>query len=389
MEIREVCRDKDICGGCVYQGVPYEEQLSNKFGEVKGLLGKKDIRYGELLPIEGAPFRYGYRNKMEYTFGDMEKNGPMTLGMHKKKHFMSIVTVDQCQLVHEDFNVILRGVLEFASSRGYTHYHKKAHKGLMRHLIVRRGIRTGELLVNVVTSSEDGFDENAFVEMIRALPLENQVVGILRTINDRLADAVYCDELRVLWGRDYYNEEILGLKFKVSAFSFFQTNVDAVERLYSYAVSLIDDFENKEVFDLYCGTGTITQVLARKAKEVIGIELVEEAVEAAKANAALNGLDNCRFLAGDVFEVLDSLPDKPEVIVVDPPRVGISSNALEKIIGYGVKQIVYISCNPKSLADNLYYMQYYGYEIKSVKPFDNFPGTKHTECVAVLEKVKK
>lgn len=389
MEIREVCRDKDICGGCVYQGVLYEEQLSNKFGEVKGLLDKKDIRYGELLPIEGAPFRYGYRNKMEYTFGDMEKNGPMTLGMHKKKHFMSIVTVDQCQLVHEDFNVILRGVLEFASSRGYTHYHKKAHKGLMRHLIVRRGIRTGELLVNVVTSSEDGFDENAFVEMIRALPLENQVVGILRTINDRLADAVYCDELRVLWGRDYYNEEILGLKFKVSAFSFFQTNVDAVERLYSYAVSLIDDFENKEVFDLYCGTGTITQVLARKAKEVIGIELVEEAVEAAKANAALNGLDNCRFLAGDVFEVLDSLPDKPEVIVVDPPRVGISSNALEKIIGYGVKQIVYISCNPKSLADNLYYMQYYGYEIKSVKPFDNFPGTKHTECVAVLEKVKK
>ena len=388
MEIREVCRDKDICGGCVYQGVPYEEQLSNKFGEVKGLLDKKDIRYGELLPIEGAPFRYGYRNKMEYTFGDMEKNGPMTLGMHKKKHFMSIVTVDQCQLVHEDFNVILRGVLEFASSRGYTHYHKKAHKGLMRHLIVRRGIRTGELLVNVVTSSEDGFDENAFVEMIRDLPLENQVVGILRTINDRLADAVYCDELRVLWGRDYYNEEILGLKFKVSAFSFFQTNVDAVERLYSYAVSLIDDFENKEVFDLYCGTGTITQVLARKAKEVIGIELVEEAVEAAKANAALNGLDNCRFLAGDVFEVLDSLSDKPEVIVVDPPRVGISSNALEKIIGYGVKQIVYISCNPKSLADNLYYMQYYGYEIKSVKPFDNFPGTKHVETVVLLSKVQ-
>ena len=386
MEIREVCRDKDICGGCVYQGVPYEEQLSNKFGEVKGLLDKKDIRYGELLPIEGAPSRYGYRNKMEYTFGDMEKNGPMTLGMHKKKHFMSIVTVDQCQLVHEDFNVILRGVLEFASSRGYTHYHKKAHKGLMRHLIVRRGIRTGELMVNVVTSSEDGFDENAFVEMIRALPLENQVVGILRTINDRLADAVYCDELRVLWGRDYYNEEILGLKFKVSAFSFFQTNVDAVERLYSYAVSLIEDFENKEVFDLYCGTGTITQVLARKAKEVIGIELVEEAVEAAKANAALNGLDNCRFLAGDVFEVLDSLPDKPEVIVVDPPRVGISSNALEKIIGYGVKQIVYISCNQKSLADNLYYMQYYGYEIKTVKPFDNFPGTKHVETVCLLSK---
>ncbi len=385
-ENRGLCRDKDVCGGCVYQGVPYEEQLSNKFGEVKGLLDKKDIRYGELLSIEGAPSCYGYRNKMEYTFGDMEKGGPMTLGMHKKKHFMSIVTVDQCQLVHEDFNTILRGVLDFVTSRGYTHYHKKTHKGLMRHLIVRRGVRAGELLINVVTSSEEGFDEDGFVQMIQVLPLENKVAGILRTINDRLADAVYCDELRVLWGRDYYNEEILGLKFKVSAFSFFQTNVEAVERLYSYAVSLIADFENKEVFDLYCGTGTITQVLARRAKEVIGIELVEEAVEAAKANAALNGLDNCRFIAGDVFEVLDRLSDKPEVIVVDPPRVGISANALEKIVSYGVKQIVYISCNPKSLVDNLYYMQYYGYEIKSVKPFDNFAGTKHTEVVTLLVK---
>lgn len=384
----EICKDSKICGGCVYQGVPYEEQLSNKYGEVKGLLDKKDIKYGELFEIQPAPDRYCYRNKMEYTFGDMEKDGPMTLGMHKKRHFMSIITVDECQLVHDDFNKILRGVLEFASSRGYSHYHKKSHKGLMRHLIVRRGVRTGELLVNVVTSSEDGFDEDGFSQMILSLPLENKVVGVLRTVNDRLADAVYCDELKVLWGRDYYNEEIMGLKFKVSAFSFFQTNVDAVEKLYSYAIGLIDDFENKVAFDLYCGTGTITQVLAQKAREVIGIELVEEAVEAAKSNAALNGLDNCRFIAGDVFEVLDALPEdeKPEVIVVDPPRVGISVNALDKIIGYGVKQIVYISCNPKSLADNLYYMQYYGYEVKSVKAFDNFPGTKHTECAALLER---
>ena len=261
----------------------------------------------------------------------------------------------------------------------------------MRHLIVRRGVRTGELLVNVVTSSEDGFDEDGFSQMILSLPLENKVVGVLRTVNDRLADAVYCDELKVLWGRDYYNEEIMGLKFKVSAFSFFQTNVDAVEKLYSYAIGLIDDFENKVAFDLYCGTGTITQVLAQKAREVIGIELVEEAVEAAKSNAALNGLDNCRFIAGDVFEVLDALPEdeKPEVIVMDPPRVGISVNALDKIIGYGVKQIVYISCNPKSLADNLYYMQYYGYEVKSVKAFDNFPGTKHVETVCLLSKKDK
>lgn len=390
----EICRDSNVCGGCVYQGVDYEEQLKNKAGEVRGLLDKKSIKYGQLFDIEPAPERYGYRNKMEYTFGDMEKDGPMTLGMHKKRHFMSIVTVDQCQLVHDDFNKILRAVLRFASERGYTKYHKKSHKGLMRHLIVRRGVRTGELLVNVVTSSEgeaDGvspgstaFDEAAFADMILALPLENKVVGVLRTINDRLADAVYCDELRVLHGRDYYMEEILGLKFKVSAFSFFQTNVDAVEKLYSYGLDLIDDFQDKTVFDLYCGTGTITQTLAKKAKKVIGIELVEEAVEAAKKNAALNGLDNCEFIAGDVFEKLQTVEEKPDVIVVDPPRMGITPDALDKIISYGVDQIVYISCNPKTLVENLYYMQYYGYRVESVKPFDNFPGTKHTETVVKM-----
>jgi 23S rRNA (uracil-5-)-methyltransferase RumA len=384
----EICRDSNFCGGCVYQGVAYEEQLSNKAGEVKGLLDKKDIKYGELLPIEPAPDRFCYRNKMEYTFGDMVKDGPTTLGMHRKKSFMSIITVDECQLVHDDFNKVLRGVLEFVNERGYSKYHKKTHKGLMRHLIVRRGVRTGELLVNIVTSSEEGFDEEAFVKMINELPLENKVVGILRTINDRLADAVYCDELRVLFGRDYYMEEILGLKFKVSAFSFFQTNVDAVEKLYTYALDLIDDFENKKVFDLYCGTGTITQTLAKKAGKVIGVEIVEEAVEAARANAELNGLTNCEFIAGDCFKVLETVEEKPEVIVVDPPRVGISNDALDKIIGYGVDQIVYISCNPKTLVNNLYYMQYYGYRVKSIKPFDNFPGTKHTEAVALLEKVK-
>ena len=273
----------------------------------------------------------------------------------------------------------------------YSHYHKKRHTGLMRHLIVRRGVRTGELLVNIVTASDgtEVFDEAGYAEMIKSLSLGNQVVGVLRTINDRLADAVYCDELRILSGRDYYNEEIMGLKFRVSAFSFFQTNVEAVENLYTYAVSLIDDFAGKDAFDLYCGTGTITQVLARKARTALGVELVEEAVEVARQTAELNGLDNCRFIAGDCFKVLDSIDDKPDVIVVDPPRVGIKNDALDKIISYGVDQIVYVSCNPKSLAENLYYLQYYGYEVESVKPFDNFPGTKHVECVVLMSRVEK
>lgn len=381
---REMCPHSEFCGGCIHQGVPYSQQLAAKEAEVLKLLEAKGVKPEKIDAIEGCPSQYEYRNKMEYTFGDFVKDGEMTLGMHRKKNFMAIVTVDQCQLVDPDFNVILDGVLQFAIEKGYKAYHKRTHKGLMRNLIIRKGVRTGQLLVNIVTSSEEGFDEEGFVDMLRGLTLQNTLVGVLRTFNDSLADAVICEELKVLWGRDYYEERILGLSFRVSAFSFFQTNVEAVERLYTEALDLIESFEGKSVFDLYCGTGTITQILALKAKDVLGIELVEEAVDAARENAAGNGLDNCRFLAGDVFEVLQNVSEKPDVIVVDPPRVGIQPKALDKIIAYGVKEIVYISCNPKTLVENLKYMDYYGYKCKYLKPFDNFPMTKHTECICLL-----
>ena len=385
--MRPLCPHSAYCGGCIYQGVPYEQQLAEKEREVHRLLEEKNVHPVRIDAIAGCPTPYAYRNKMEYTFGDFVKDGPLALGMHRKKNFMSIVTVDECQLVHPDFNTLLKAVLQFCEERGYAFYHKKSHKGLLRNLILRRGVRTGELLVNIVTSSEEGFDEAAFVDMIKALPLAHQVVGVLRTMNDSLADAVICEELRVLWGRDYYMEKILHLDFKVSAFSFFQTNVEAAERLYSEALALVPSFEGKSAFDLYCGTGTISQILALKAKEVLGIELVEEAVEAAKQNAALNGLTNCDFLAGDVFEALRNVEQKPDVIVVDPPRVGIQPKALDKIISYGVPEIVYVSCNPKTLAQNLMYFAYYGYQCVYLKPFDNFPMTKHTECVVLLSKM--
>jgi 23S rRNA (uracil-5-)-methyltransferase RumA len=183
-------------------------------------------------------------------------------------------------------------------------------------------------------------------------------------------------------------ERIMDVDFKVSAFSFFQTNVAAAERLYKEAIAMIDDFEGKTVFDLYCGTGTISQVLAQKAKKVIGIELVPDAVTSAKENADRNGLKNCEFIEGDVFEVMKTLPDKPDLIVLDPPRVGVQPKALDKIISYGVDRIVYISCNPKTLTENLYYLQYYGYKVEKIKAFDNFPFTKHCECIASLRRVE-
>lgn len=386
--MREVCPHSEFCGGCIHQGKTYAQQLSEKESEVLRLLEDKGVKPEKIDAIEGCPSQYEYRNKMEYTFGDFVKDGEMTLGMHRKRNFMSIVTVDQCQLVDPDFNTILDAVLQFAIQRGYKAYHKRSHRGLMRNLIIRKGVRTGQLLVNIVTSSEEGFDEEAFVEMLQGLSLQNTIVGVLRTFNDSLADAVICDSLKVLWGRDYYEEKILGLHFRVSAFSFFQTNVEAIERLYTEALALVESFDGKSVFDLYCGTGTITQILALRAKEVLGIELVSEAVDAARANAEENGLTNCKFLAGDVFEALQNVSEKPDVIVVDPPRVGIQPKALDKIIAYGVKEIVYISCNPKTLVENLKYMDYYGYKCKYLKPFDNFPMTKHTECICLLSREK-
>lgn len=382
------CIHDEYCGGCIYQDLTYDEQIKTKEKQVRDLLDLRKINFEDISSITGSEDIYAYRNKMEYTFGDQVKGGKMTLGMHQKGKFMSIITVDKCQIVDQDFNVILWAVLDFCNENGYVQYNKKSHEGLMRNLIIRKGVKTKELLVNLVTTSQHNFDEEKFVSMLQGLKLENEIVGILHTLNDGLADAVICDKLNILYGRDYYMEEIMGLKFKVSAFSFFQTNPKAVERLYQEALELIDDFDGKIAYDLFCGTGTISQALALKAKKVIGVELVEEAVESAKENAKLNSLENCEFIAGDVFQILESTEiEKPDVIVVDPPRVGIQKKALDKIISYGVDQILYISCNPKTLAENLEVMQERGYEVKKVKIYDNFPFTKHVETVALLSKL--
>jgi len=381
-----ICKHDEFCGGCTHQGIDYSIQLETKNEEVLKLLKEKNVQYEKYLGIESSPEIFGYRNKMEFTFGNAVKDGEMTLGMHQKGRFMSIVTVDECQLVDQDFNIILRAVLEFCNSKEYPHYHKKLHTGFVRNLIIRKGERTNELLINLVTSSQKQLDESGIVDLLLHLTLDNKIVGIVHTINDRVADFAYCDSLKVIYGQDFYSEKIMDLDFKVSAFSFFQTNVEAVERLYKEALSLIDNFDDKIVYDLYCGTGTITQTLALKAKKVIGVEIIEEAVDAARINAKLNRLDNCEFITGDVFDVLDSIDERPDVIVVDPPRVGIHQKALEKIVAYGVNQILYISCNPKSLTDNLKYLNYYGYEVKTIKAYDNFPNTKHIECVCLIEK---
>ena len=382
----QICPQHELCGGCYYQGTPYEEQIEKKDSLVKRFIEDNNIRTEEYHDIVPSPKIMGYRNKMEYTFGNLEIDDELSLGMHVRKRYMSIVTVPECMLVDNDFNIVLSGVLAFCQDKEYSFYHKKTHSGLLRNLVVRKGERTKELLVNIITSSQESFDEKEFIQMLLSLDLDNTIVGIIHTIYDGRADIVACDEMRLLWGRDYYTEMILGLEFKVTAFSFFQTNISAVERLYKDALKLIPDLEGKTVFDLYCGTGTISQALALKAKEVVGIEIIPEAAAAAEINAEINGLTNIRFIAGDVLEALDLTEAKPDIITIDPPRAGIYPKSLKKIIEYNVKEMVYISCNPKTLVYDLLALQNAGYKVKSIRSYDNFPYTKHVETIVLLQR---
>lgn len=386
IETQTPCKHFNQCGGCSILSVPYEKQLEIKERQVLDLFLQQDLIGFEFLGIQGSPLNKLYRNKMEYTFGDEVKGGPLTLGLHKKGRHIDILTVDGCFLVDNDFISVLTSTVKYFNEKELPYYRTMSHQGYLRNLVVRKGINTNELMVNIVTSSQIDFDMAEYKEMLLNLELEAELVSILHTINDGLADAVQCDELRVLHGRDYITEEVLGLKFKISPFSFFQTNTKGAEVLYSIARDFIGDHSDKVIFDLYSGTGTIGQVMAGKAKKVYGIEIIEEAVKAANENAKLNGLSNCEFIAGDVGKTVKNLKDKPDLIIVDPPRPGVHKDAVRDIAGFGAKEIVYISCNPRTLVLDLVEFKKYGYEVEKVKCMDMFPNTPHCETVVKMIK---
>ena len=389
LETREpVCSLFPACGGCMYQTMSYEEQLRMKENQIRSLLqgavGEDVDLHWE--GIHGSPIEFCYRNKMEFSFGDEYKDGPLSLGLHKKGSTYDVLTASDCKLVHSDMTAILSCVLEFFTELGAVHYKKMQHTGYLRHLLLRRGVTSGEILVHVITTSQAEYDYAPLVSRLLMLPLEGRIVGIMHIINDSLSDVVQSDETRILYGKDYFYETLLGLRFKISTFSFFQPNSLAAEVLYSIVREYIGETKDKEVFDLYSGTGTIAQLLAPVAKEVIGVEIIEDAVKAAKENAKLNGLDNCRFIAGDVLKVLDDLTEKPDVIVLDPPRDGIHPKALPKILSYGVNRIVYVSCKATSLARDLEAFLAAGYRLEKACCVDQFCETVWTEAVALLVK---
>ena len=385
---KPVCSIFPACGGCMYQTMSYEAQMDMKAEQVKNILN--EAVNGEYLfeGVKASPKEFAYRNKMEFSFGDEYKDGPLTLGLHKKGSTYDVLTASDCKLVHDDMTKILNCVLEYFKERNVSYYKKMQHTGYLRHLLLRRGERTGEILVNLVTTTQEEHDMSPLKEALLNLELEGKIVGFLHILNDSLSDVVQSDETRIIYGQDYFYEKLLNLEFKITPFSFFQPNSRGAEVLYSTVRDYIGDINDMTVFDLFSGTGTIAQVLAPVAKQVIGVEIIEEAVEAAKENAAHNGLSNCKFIAGDVFKVLDEIKEKPDVIVLDPPRDGIHPKALPKILDYGVDKIVYISCKVTSLARDLEMIQARGYEVVKSVAVDQFCQTVHVETVVLLSHKK-
>ena len=412
-----VCR---TCGGCVYQTIPYEEELAIKDKMAREILIRALKQHGELFEeytkrqsegfrkedreesesidlldeiyegITGSPDICGYRNKMEFSFGNAVKDGPLTLGMHVPGHFMDVVDTPDCNIVDADFRLIRSYVSSYAINHGLPFYHRYSNTGFLRNLLIRKGINTGELLVDIVTTSDGKLDEEGFAKGLTALPLHGTLTGVLHTINDAVADAVKNEGTTEIYGRDYIYDEILGLRFKISAFSFFQTNTHGAEVLYSrvkeYVQSAVGDNAGV-VYDLYSGTGTIAQIISGTASHAYGVEIVPEAVKAAKVNAALNGIDNVSFICGDVLKTLDELEEKPDLIILDPPRDGVNPKALRKIVDYGVSNIIYISCKITSLARDLHILAEAGYFPRRISVIDLFPRTGNVETVCALSKL--
>ena len=427
MEKGDVCPHFGVCGGCLYEAFDYRDELSVKEDQIRRLLKdvvNKSTDFDSIFEgIKGSPDEHEYRNKMEFSFGDMEKGGELTLGMHARGGFYDIVPVENCRIVDADFRNILTFTMRFFCEKKIPYYHKNTHEGVLRHLLVRKAKKTGEILVCLVTSSqspenpaqEKDLQGQDVVAQSRALEADAHIdehmwelyreyavrisemsfigslAGVLHIKNDSLSDAVINEGMTILYGQDSIEEEICGLRFKISPFSFFQTNSLGAEVLYDTACEFLKTAVKKQrgmleknCFDLYCGTGTITQLISPVFSEVIGVEIVPEAVDAAKENAKKNGIDNCSFICGDVLKVLDDVHDRPEFIVLDPPRDGIHPKAIGKIIAYGAKSILYISCKPTSLARDLEIFEAAGYVPERIACVDMFPKTGNVETVVQL-----
>jgi 23S rRNA (uracil1939-C5)-methyltransferase len=384
------CRHFGVCGGCRFQDLAYEQQAAAKETQVRDAL----VRLGGFAdppvePIVHSRSIYGYRNKLEYSFAAAPDDRGFVLGFHRAGRWDQVIDVEECLLTTEVGNAIREAVKEWARAEGLEPYDQEAQTGYLRHLVVREGRNTGQVLVLLVTAPGERFDVDFLIETLTRFP---EVRSIHWAVNDRPAEVTNLPT-RLLWGEPWIEEELLGLRFRVRPNAFLQTNTEMAETLYALAREAAALTGSETVYDLYCGIGTIGLALAGDAASVWGVEISEESVACAIENAELNGIGNARFFAGNVGQSLEELAEHagaPDVVVVDPPRAGLAGKALRRLGALQAARIVYVSCNPTTLASDLAVLRdEYGYELVRCTPVDMFPHTPHIESVSLLQRTQR
>jgi 23S rRNA (uracil1939-C5)-methyltransferase len=377
------CAHYPACGGCRFQDLAYEVQVAAKEDQVRDALRRLGgVPEPPLEPIVPAEEVFHYRNKLEYSFTSTPK-GP-ALGFHKAGRWDEVLEVEKCWLTSELGNAVRNAVRDWARAEKLEAYDQAEHTGYLRHLVLREGRNTGQLLVQLVTAAGERFDRDELVEVLRRFP---EVRSIHWAVNESQAEVTNLPTT-LLWGDDAIEEELCGLRFRVRPNAFLQTNTRMAERLYELAVEYAALTGSETVYDLYCGIGTIGLTLAAQALTVWGVEVSEESVACALENMELNGIANAAFFAGEVGASLEELAERagpPDVAVVDPPRAGLSGKALRRLARLEASRIVYVSCNPTTLAANVKELEReWGYRLERVRPVDMFPHTPHVEAVALL-----
>jgi 23S rRNA (uracil1939-C5)-methyltransferase len=368
--------------GAPWQVLPYERQLEVKHAQVEDALRRIGrLEEFELEPIVPAVETWRYRNKLEYSFGT-DSDGRLVCGFHAPGRWEEIVELTDCLLASEPANLARERVVEWCRAGGLAAFDRRTHEGFLRNLVVREGRRTGELQIRLITSPGE-LDREGLIAVA------GPVSGLLWTRTDSVAETTQEGETELLVGSEHLEEEIGGMRVRIASNAFFQTNTEMAERLYGLAIDYAAPAGTERVYDLYCGIGTIGLLMAPRVAEVWGLELVEEAIADAIANARLNEVDNTRFFAGDVRLALRELVQeagRPDTVIVDPPRSGLSQKVVRRIIEAAPRRIVYVSCNPTTLAPNAAQLVEAGYVLRRVRPVDMFPQTPHIECVALLER---
>ena len=394
-----ICEHFGVCGGCKWQNMNYDQQLFFKHNEVKNHLqriGKIDLP--EFEPILGSEKQFFYRNKMEFSFSNSrwlteaeigsseELDNKNALGFHIPKMWDKILDIKKCHLQEDPSNAIRNEVRDFANANGLTFFNPREHSGLLRTLMLRTA-STGEIMVLVQFFEDDQANRELLLDHLYAkFP---QITSLQYVVNNKANDTLYDQDIKLYKGRDYILEEMEGLKFSINAKSFYQTNSDQAYELYKITREFAGLTGNETVYDLYTGTGTIAQFVSKKAKKVIGVESVPDAIKDAKANAERNNIDNCEFFVGDMKVVFNDAfiaqHGQPDVIITDPPRDGMHKDVIEQILKIAPEKVVYVSCNSATQARDLALMDE-KYKVTRVRPVDMFPQTHHVENVVLLER---